>query len=205
MLLVCFSFQKQKVEKLASRQIGFTLIEVVLVLFILTSLLVVFYANSNKSGDLRLAKAAIFEARKIAQLAEECRNKIESTDDNSGVFKDAYSITDIASTHIVGTVSDMLDKNTGCGFQIDIPDKTPFDYGQDYKLTITNTEAKVEFFVPIIKYRNEEIDIDHIKDKINGVTITVYGGIRANLTSRFSSRALLEKKAFFGETINRDG
>ncbi len=184
---------------------GFTLIEVALVLFILMSLLVVFYANSNKSSDLRLARVSMFEAKKIAQLAEECRNKIESTGEISGIYEDTYSITNDDSTHIIGTVSDMLDSNTGCGFQVDIPNKTPFDYGQDYKVVITNTEAKVEFFVPIINYRNEEIDITNIKDEAEGVTITLYGGIRANSTSKFSNRALLDKSAFFGEKINRDG
>ncbi|THB69343.1 MAG: hypothetical protein D6B28_11665 [Gammaproteobacteria bacterium] len=187
-------------KSISSRQQGFTFIEVALVLFVLISLLVIFYANSNKSSDLRLARAAIFEAKKIAYLAEECRNKISSRDDSTGVFVDSYAINSSQTYNVSGMLST-------CGYNIDIPDQTPFDYSTDYDITITTTDVEVEFYVPIANYKNDEIHSSQIvpSPSGNGVDITIYGSLRANPTSKFSNRALLEKNTFFGEKINRDG
>ena len=194
------------------KQHGFTFIEVALVLFILIALLIVFYANSNKSSDLRMARLAIFEARKIAQLAEECRNKINNSTKNDSdgyinysVENDDYEITSSTPFPTPGTPSTVGQMLNRCGYSIDIPDTTPFDYGSDYIVTITNTYAKVEFTVPIENYKNDEVSSSDIVDIGNGVDITIYGGIRSSKTSRFSKRAILEKKAFFGEKVNREG
>lgn len=204
MLLVCFSIQKQKVRKLASRQIGFTLIEISLVLFILISLLIISYASSNKSSDLRLAKVAVFEARKIAQLAEECRNNIQSTTVNlaTGIYDDAYLITSVVTTQFKGTVDLMLTK---CGnLKINIPNKTPFDYGDDYYIEIDDVGSNVTFFVPIENFTYPNTDV--VTGTLSGGTyLNVKGQKRFDNSFRFGSRALMDKGSFFKEKIDRDG
>lgn len=195
-------------KSILSKQSGFTLIEVALVLFILIALLIVFYANSNKSSDLRMARAAIFEATKIAQLAEECRNRIVSTNDNISDVNSPYEQVYHFSEDGSGTAPSFTGNTTAmkslCGFRIDIPDTAPFAYdyaGNQYSILINKDTASVEFDIPISNYKYPNIATTPSGDFTK---IIIDGQKRADNSFRFSNRALMEKKAFFGEKIDVD-
>ncbi len=180
-------------------QRGFTLIEISLVILILAMLIMMFYSGANSAKDGRLAKAAIFEAREIVQLAEECRNKSSSTFINvDGVYENTYLIPDDGTMDLVnGSVSSML---TLCGFDAKPADNTPFDYGGKYLVSINKNGTSVKFPIPIENFSFPNTSVVNV----NGVEmILVESQRRAGNSFGFTSRALLDKKLFFKEIIER--
>lgn len=198
--------RRSAINRVVAKQSGFTLLEISLVMLVLASLVAIFHLNAFSSSDLRLAHAAVIEAKRIAQLAEECRTSIKKTifdeDDGNGAVSYTHEYKEFASFSDE-TASYMKDE---CGFNLELSDETPLLAGDEYEITITPTKSEVSFFVPIQGFSEPNsvcVDVTNTLG-ITGTKVTIVGNNYIGLSSVFTHRSLMEKKLFFGQNINRD-
>lgn len=194
------------INRFSAKQSGFTLLEISLVMLVLASLVAMFHSNAFSSSDSRLAHAAVIEAKRIAQLAEECRTSIKKTtfveDDGDGAVAYTHEYEEFAS-FADETASDMKDE---CGFNLELSDETPLQAGDKYEITITPTKSEVSFFVPITGFSEPNTEREDAINTygISGTKVTVAGRNYISHSSAFAHRSLMDKKLFFGQKINRD-